>query len=744
MKITVISTGFNPPDKGRRCIESVGWQKNVDFEHIVIDAAKQSPSKEHFENLIDVIYKLPHEQIVACVDLDDWLTHGNVLRTVCDAHENGALLTYGSFMFQSGVRGFAEQYSKQEWNNLRKIRWRATHLKTFRAGLFKNISQGSFFIGGKYIQHARDQALMFPMIEMAGYDRCKFIPEILYVYNIDSSTHASMTDAEKQDEENVRIAICDMYPYTKLNERALDRISGNKLVNQQSISDIPTTHKTTHKTEKMKHFYESIPGYFTFADFYTWLAEDLKERTENPHVVEVGCCYGRSAAFLGVELINRFKPDHARLDLVDLFQNGKTASDVLRDLNPIVGAIGKLYAGLSWEMASHYTDCSLDAVFIDADHTYNSVSKDIDAWLPKVKIGGVIAGHDYTNYNLNGIEFGVIKAVNERFKRFEVWPGSLYESDDIMNGQFWPVWSARIYGLENAWCSLSKWSLQETDKKLLGLKTTEELIAASSLGTEEVLKMRQSVPKYMVDKILARVDELDELEKRQRKNVTVAKEILTQIEEMKENKLVVPQPVSKDPSEIYTRKWFEDNYINDPEQIPAWEIIADAIVKIFQPNTVIDIGCGPGLLVNALRMRDIYAFGVDGSIHAINAAPKEIRRHLTISDVTKQVTLKLLSEVNLVTCTEVAEHIEEKYAYNFVDHLTNYESKYIVLTAAPKGQGGTDHVNEQPPEYWISKFDKRGYVVNHTYTNELKKLWKPAERLWFLAKNVIVFEKVAT
>jgi len=50
--------------------------------------------------------------------------------------------------------------------------------------------------------------------------------------------------------------------------------------------------------------------------------------------------------------------------------------------------------GISWEMANHVQDASLDFVFIDADHSYDAVYKDIVAWKPKVKQGGLLCGHD--------------------------------------------------------------------------------------------------------------------------------------------------------------------------------------------------------------------------------------------------------------------------------------------------------------------------------------------------------------
>jgi hypothetical protein len=49
----------------------------------------------------------------------------------------------------------------------------------------------------------------------------------------------------------------------------------------------------------------------------------------------------------------------------------------------------------SIEAAETYLDNSLDFVFIDAAHDYDSVKQDIISWLPKVKKGGIISGHDY-------------------------------------------------------------------------------------------------------------------------------------------------------------------------------------------------------------------------------------------------------------------------------------------------------------------------------------------------------------
>lgn len=65
--------------------------------------------------------------------------------------------------------------------------------------------------------------------------------------------------------------------------------------------------------------------------------------------------------------------------------------------------------------AAQINDGSMDFVFLDADHSYEGVRDDIAAWLPKVRKGGWIGGHDYANdmpeYDFSGVK----RAVDEAF-----------------------------------------------------------------------------------------------------------------------------------------------------------------------------------------------------------------------------------------------------------------------------------------------------------------------------------------
>jgi predicted O-methyltransferase YrrM len=56
-------------------------------------------------------------------------------------------------------------------------------------------------------------------------------------------------------------------------------------------------------------------------------------------------------------------------------------------------------------------DESLDFVFIDANHEYTAVRDDIREWTKKVRVGGIVSGHDY--YKTPAGNMGVINAVNE-------------------------------------------------------------------------------------------------------------------------------------------------------------------------------------------------------------------------------------------------------------------------------------------------------------------------------------------
>lgn len=199
----VVSTSYAPPSHATaKCLYSVASQ-TLHAEHVYIDAALQDPPRSHFENLLNATAVAEDEEIVVCLDGDDWLLPGALAR-VKQEHDAGALVTYGSFVYADGRPGFAAPPK----GPLRSAPWTTTHLKTFRAGLLRKIDPKHLRgPDGKWLEHARDLALMFPLLEMVG-PRAHFIPDVLYVYNFANSTEhlgdAAMLRAEREAVAYVR------------------------------------------------------------------------------------------------------------------------------------------------------------------------------------------------------------------------------------------------------------------------------------------------------------------------------------------------------------------------------------------------------------------------------------------------------------------------------------------------------------------------------------------------------------
>jgi hypothetical protein len=88
--------------------------------------------------------------------------------------------------------------------------------------------------------------------------------------------------------------------------------------------------------------------------------------------------------------------------------------DTKKRLAPF-GPRSEIWRLTSVQAAERLQDRSIDFVYVDARHDYDSVLEDLRAWFPKVRAGGVLAGHDYVTGTFPQGEFGVRKAVDEFF-----------------------------------------------------------------------------------------------------------------------------------------------------------------------------------------------------------------------------------------------------------------------------------------------------------------------------------------
>ena len=160
----------------------------------------------------------------------------------------------------------------------------------------------------------------------------------------------------------------------------------------------------------MEHFYQNLgQDWFTYPQLYKGMVEKFNEGS---HFVEVGVWKGRSASFMAVEIHNSGKK--IKFDCVDTWEGSIEHIDesdptkydpilqekdglyneYLKNIEPVKHIINSVRT-TSVEASKLYDDESLDFVFIDAAHDTESVKEDIQHWLPKVKKGGILAGHDY-------------------------------------------------------------------------------------------------------------------------------------------------------------------------------------------------------------------------------------------------------------------------------------------------------------------------------------------------------------
>lgn len=154
----------------------------------------------------------------------------------------------------------------------------------------------------------------------------------------------------------------------------------------------------------MEHFYKDScfgvdQDWFDYQNLYRRMVQTY----DNAHFVEVGSWKGRSSVFLAVEIINSGKS--ITFDCIDTWEGSsehatlpevldKTLYDIfLANIKPVADSIHPIKLS-SLEACALYPIESLDFVFIDASHAYVDVWNDILNWLPKVKKGGVFAGHD--------------------------------------------------------------------------------------------------------------------------------------------------------------------------------------------------------------------------------------------------------------------------------------------------------------------------------------------------------------
>lgn len=235
----IVTTLYNAEDYVEKCIGSLMGQNYKDFTCYITDDISTDNSVEKVKNMINgddrfilienkekfyqpgnydqvIRYneKIADDEVIVEVDGDDWLPDSKTLSRVADVYSNSDVwIANGSFRYSNGSPGFASKQTIDE--NLRKSRFTASHIRTWRAFLWRNIKVEDLKNDeGLYWPVTGDLAFMFPMLEMSGQEHYKFMNDVNYIYNEENPLNDHKVDLTLVND--IAIKIRDKEPYKKL------------------------------------------------------------------------------------------------------------------------------------------------------------------------------------------------------------------------------------------------------------------------------------------------------------------------------------------------------------------------------------------------------------------------------------------------------------------------------------------------------------------------------------------------
>ena len=206
--INIVTTVYNAEKYLHKCIGSIMGQSIDNFKCYITDDMSTDNSVSIIKDLIDgddrfvliqnttKMYQVGNydqvirnneniddNDIIVEVDGDDWLPDSKTLNRINDVYLNENIwVANGSFRYSTGSIGFSSKQSN--FNDLRNSRFTASHIRTWRAFLWRNIRQEDLKDeNGVYWKVTGDLSFMFPMLEMAGEDRYHFMTDVNYIYN---------------------------------------------------------------------------------------------------------------------------------------------------------------------------------------------------------------------------------------------------------------------------------------------------------------------------------------------------------------------------------------------------------------------------------------------------------------------------------------------------------------------------------------------------------------------------------
>ncbi len=197
-------------------------------------------------------------------------------------------------------------------------------------------------------------------------------------------------------------------------------------------------------------------------------------------------------------------------------------------------------------------------------------------------------------------------------------------------------------------------------------------------------------------------------------------------------------PARVDPpglDDIFDRNWFS----HWEKFRPDYHRLADWLLSIIPTSEVLDLGCGAGYMLERFAGRGLRVRGIDGSRHARNAAPPGLSEAIAVRDLRLPFDF---GQFELVVCCDLAAHLPPSSADEVVKSIVSHVGGYLFFSSAVPGQGGRYHLNEQPVDYWIKKFESYGLAYEPGLTAKFRLESAPSALQW-ISKTALIFRDVS-
>jgi len=222
------------PDETNESYE-IAKRFECDRIKVSLNTERQGPTKNHMDCV--AMMNPSDEDVCVVLDSDDWFAHDYVLTVIENEYlkKPDLLVTHGSWIDYPNPGSLqpnnSKPYTSEEFKNVRRTIFKGSHVRTIKYKVWKNITNDYLTHSqtGKYYDSCGDVAIMVTALEMAGYDRVKFIPDILYIYNRETGFNE---DKVSQSQNSNMIDIMSKNPHSlyedKIEEDGIDIIIFSK------------------------------------------------------------------------------------------------------------------------------------------------------------------------------------------------------------------------------------------------------------------------------------------------------------------------------------------------------------------------------------------------------------------------------------------------------------------------------------------------------------------------------------